>query len=346
MTWAKEARNSIEKKGDLETFSQIKCRIIASYFGGPETEWLPQDIFSSPGQLHAMVPRSLVSQKQIYEHGTLLIERRWIDKNLPHTEVLDALVHVYDEFRHMLFDLHRILGLQTPTELSQIAPPLPQPLLMDRALYLSVKTGGIVGTRYITREVTDDEALLRKRYKRAPGWNKVPHAKSFREICDIYFSNARAVMTKDGFHRPLCILFRGNNLLRIISMDHPDRASRYVLVRELAQIANRIGADAVMLISEAWTSRKEDLPPSGYAVDAENRGEALILNAGDSNGNVYMYDALVVRKKNKRHKIKKLEPTKYSEEGLPFILVPFQDSWNCLDIDKLKELSGEIPDWD
>ena len=48
MAWARDARNAIEKRGDLETLSQVKSRIVASYMGGPETEWLSQDLFSSP----------------------------------------------------------------------------------------------------------------------------------------------------------------------------------------------------------------------------------------------------------------------------------------------------------
>src|SRR5207249_3099601 len=42
MQWAKDARNQVEKQGDLATLSQVRGTIIASYFDGPTTTWMPQ----------------------------------------------------------------------------------------------------------------------------------------------------------------------------------------------------------------------------------------------------------------------------------------------------------------
>ncbi|MFI5024905.1 MAG: hypothetical protein ACHQRJ_25060 [Alphaproteobacteria bacterium] len=91
MTWAKEARNVIEKRGDLETYSQVRAMIVAGYFDGPETEWIPQALFSSPQQIYASVPKKYLI-RHVLENGTLLIERRWVDRELPNVEVLEALV--------------------------------------------------------------------------------------------------------------------------------------------------------------------------------------------------------------------------------------------------------------
>jgi hypothetical protein len=38
MVWAKDARNKIEKQGDLETLSQVRAELIASYAGNPRTD--------------------------------------------------------------------------------------------------------------------------------------------------------------------------------------------------------------------------------------------------------------------------------------------------------------------
>ncbi len=61
MTWAKEARNAIEKKGDLETHSQVRAMIIAAYLDGPETEWHSQDLSASPRQIYMSIPKCLTS---------------------------------------------------------------------------------------------------------------------------------------------------------------------------------------------------------------------------------------------------------------------------------------------
>ncbi len=65
-------------------------------------------------------------------------------------------------------------------------------------------------------------------------------------------------------------------------------------------------ADGVMLISEAWTAKGADIPESGYAVEAKNRGEALLLHGADASGFRVAMHADISRKKNKRHKVKSL----------------------------------------
>lgn len=56
MQWVKEARNAIEKQGDLETHSQVRASIIASYLDNPTTDWMRQAIFASPQQAYLAIP--------------------------------------------------------------------------------------------------------------------------------------------------------------------------------------------------------------------------------------------------------------------------------------------------
>ena len=59
LVWAKDARNSIEKQGDLKALSQVRGEIIASYYDGPFSEWVPQALFASPQQFLRTVPDEL-----------------------------------------------------------------------------------------------------------------------------------------------------------------------------------------------------------------------------------------------------------------------------------------------
>ncbi len=335
MLWARDARNAIEKRGDLEALSEVRCRIVASYLGGPETAWLPQHLFSSPLALHSSIPSKLRFDPQIREHGTLVIERRWIDTQLPDTEVLDALAHVYLEFVDLLVDLHGRLGVGVPRILAERVPPSMRPLVMDRAVYLSVKDGRKTGFRFHQKEQKVDTRALKKRYGRDASWEKLSSVTSFKELCDVVFAHARALMVRDGYHHSFAIMVSGLQLGRVIGINHPDRASRYVLMRDLAELAKAIGADGIILIAEAWTAKGKDVPPSGYAVEAKNRGEALTLNAAQSTGQTYAYSAEIKRKKKKKNKIKALDPTTFDQEGIPFILAPFLNAWGSLDLEKL-----------
>ena len=336
MRWAKEARNSIEKRGDLETYSQVKAAIIASYIGGPETEWMPQSLFLSPLDVWRTVPKNLRADPQVFNHGTLVIERRWVDSGLPEVEVLEALAHVYMQFKELIKDLCNRLALPLLLPLDASDSQSMQPMLMDRALYLSIKDGSEVGLRLFHPTMEVEVKTLRKRYgKTLSGWQALRTAKDFKEVCEVFFSQACAMMLRDHHHRAFAFLFKGIEPLQMIGMDHPDRASRYVLIRELAQLAKIIGADGVMLISEAWTAKSEDAP-NGYAVEAPNKGEALLLHAANASGVRLTMAADVTRKKNKKHKVKSIKRRQDGDGGFQYILAPFLQAWDCLDHDEIE----------
>lgn len=144
MRWAVDARNKIEKQGDLEMHSQVRAKIIASYIGAAETNWLPQALFTSPQQMLRLIPRRF-HIPQIIEHGSLLIERRWVHTALPDHEVLAALAHVHSALADLVNALADKEGIDAPPV--ECAPLSMKPLLMDRALYLAIKDGAELGLR-------------------------------------------------------------------------------------------------------------------------------------------------------------------------------------------------------
>src|SRR5262245_37576044 len=60
MVWAKDARNKIEKQGDLQTLSQIRAELIAAYLANPVTEWITSPVGLSPDQIRRSVPDRLL----------------------------------------------------------------------------------------------------------------------------------------------------------------------------------------------------------------------------------------------------------------------------------------------
>ena len=334
MVWAKNARNAIEKRGDLETYSQVRTTIIASYIGGPKTEWVPQSLFASPAHIFHSVPKKFLIP-HIVEHGTLLIERRWVDSGLPQTEILEALAQVFGNFCEMAVSLLNKLRIRVPDWLAHGRPDAwGDTRAMDRAIYLSMKDGSVRGYRYFrsAKQMSlSEQNRIAKRYKFDNQSKRLAEAKTFGEVVRIFFQHARVAMLRDGYHMSLCLLLRGTAVVTVIDTTHPDRASRYVIRRDLAKLSRIIGADGVILIGEVWIAAKEDIPKSGFAVDAPNRGEGLMLNAVNSKGERVSLTAKVVRRRFSK-KLKSLpEAMTEEEDDAAPILYPFMEEWGCFD---------------
>ncbi len=352
MTWARDARNAIEKRGDLETHSQVRAKIVAGYLDGPETQWMPQILFASPRHIYASVPKKFLIP-HVLENGTLLIERRWIDNELPEMEVLEALAHVYGKLADMVVSLLNHINMTVPSIVADTRPDAMGALAMDRAIYLSMRDGAPRGFRYFQKSIditAKDANKLVSRYGKTATWKHLKEAKTFRAVAEAYYQNARAVMLRDGYHQSFIFLMKGLVVIRIIPADHPDRASRYVLMRDLARLARIEGADGVMMISEVWTAHGKDVPKSGFAVDAINRGEALVLSAANSQGQSFMFQSTVERRRLASKKVKRLGEIVFEEDHFQFFWYPFMKEWGCVDEEKMRksfshmdEMGIEIP---
>ncbi|MCG8509746.1 MAG: hypothetical protein MI741_11015 [Rhodospirillales bacterium] len=346
MVWAKNARNTIEKRGDLKTHSQVRASIIAGYMEGPETLWLPQALFSTPQAIFNSVPKKFLIP-HVRENGTLLIERRWIDNELPDMEILEALAHVYCQLADMVVSLLEHVDESVPPVVAETKPDAMGTLAMDRAVYLSMRDGSVRGFRYFKKswEGANEELRrkLKSRYGEIANWEHAKKADSFRGVAEAFFKTARRMLANDGFHRNFTFFLKGATVFQIIGTDHEDRASRYVLMRDLAKLARIEGADGVFLIAEAWTAHKKNIPTSGFAGDARKRGEALILDAINSQGESFTFRAKFTRKPKKPNKIKKIKKTTV-ERGFQFILYPFMKEWGCVDEEELKRALQQIDD--
>jgi hypothetical protein len=199
MEWAKNARNIIEKRGDLETYSQVRSEIVTGYFEGPETDWMPDVLFSSPREIYDAVPSKFFIP-HVVENGTLLIERRWVDSALPTVEILEALAHVYEQLALTLINLLEYLNIPAPEGITRSKPDVMGELAMDRALYISMRDGTPRGFRIFHRKLNYlHEKHTIRRYRNAGDWKELKIAGAFRDVASIYFKRARAVMKRDGF---------------------------------------------------------------------------------------------------------------------------------------------------
>jgi hypothetical protein len=95
MRWMVNARDRIEKQGDLESNSYIRAEILASYLdeGCPRID-VPAHLFESPETLLRRIPDTALGQ-HILRNGALRIQRRWVENTLPDYELLDAVAIAY-----------------------------------------------------------------------------------------------------------------------------------------------------------------------------------------------------------------------------------------------------------
>jgi hypothetical protein len=347
MRWAKNARNKIEKQGDLQTLSQVRAELVAAYLHGPRTDWLPSNVMWGSEQFRQSIPQRLLDA-HVIENGALAIERRWIDVELPDYEVLDALAHVYGQLALMVISLHDHCGVLIPEARPELGEHLLHDLLPDgrlrsmvppfedRGIYIAIKDGAFLGYRREFRTVRSGDARkASRRYRKAQGWTKLNEAKSLLEVAEIYFENTKAVMLKDGFHVSMFVPLKANIPVDLIVAPPQNRLDKYLLMRDIAHYVRRIGADGLLAISEAWTAKQDDVPKGKFAADVANRGESITLTAVNAGGEQITLSAGIVRKTWKKHKVKQLLPSKTELGGRIIFMAPVFEIWGKLDVLRL-----------
>ncbi len=93
LRWLVDARNRIEKEGDLELRSTARVTVIASWLPTPYDEFDVPPLLPPHAIATVLAERDI--PKELRETGVLKVERRWVSATLPDRELLDACGHVY-----------------------------------------------------------------------------------------------------------------------------------------------------------------------------------------------------------------------------------------------------------
>lgn len=296
LRWLIEARNHIEKAGDLATYSQMTAKVIASYHDQLEVTAVEGDLFDNVAALLARVPRCYLVG-QVFEHGALRVERRWVANTLPDRELLDALAHAYTALSQVILEACERWAL-TPWQAPQIHDNSvigafgERPRCMsDRPeiveALISLKDGSPLSIVRKTVEFDEeDKAAIKDRYgpierPTVPPSNLTQHARAL-------FEQARRVMKKDKHHISIVFLFRENRPVHMMQLEYRDRAAKYLLMRDVAEIVHQKKADAIIHIGEAWTAKFDPAHPFRYAAEVPERRECLILMGSTKEAGITM----------------------------------------------------------
>jgi hypothetical protein len=337
MRWMVEARNKIEKRGDLESYSIVRAEIIASYYdNGPSID-VPAPLFQNVETLLRGIPDDLLGD-HIKRNGALRIQRRWVENTLPDYELLEALAIYFGKLMELVHDAHRQIGIDPPQTIHDAdgeSFDLPAmgwrfPCMIGhekpRALMISLADGVRLEFESRSESVEIDAAklaALTEHYGRNALEAMLREYKTDAELAAGYFAVAQAMFLRDGYHQSVLLLLRDRKPVRPIEIRVENTVQRYVLMRQLADEVTKSGADAAIMIGEVWIARADELRPYERPTDSPVRVEGLSLDMVSKNGEPINRFARIVREGQKVSLIN----SEVSGVPLSHAFAPFYKAW-------------------
>ncbi|MBA2462451.1 MAG: hypothetical protein H0V45_11895 [Actinobacteria bacterium] len=305
LKWASDARTQIVKRGDLETNSKARVRIVGEGIGGVGTE-----IDVEPAATASEILRRLDIgglRDRVRREGTLTVERRWTVEAFPDEELLDVLAHCYGVLSHVVAEAHEQLDGSMSTCVKTADDPHEQASAWQhpsrrlpcmwagreaRTSRRNLRSGAPIRVAFssVARPPVDEEAL-RQRYADAPweapspGGDLFEHARALHE-------NGRRMLLADGEHIMIAWLYNGNQAVSQQGLAPRDQREKFLIIEQLANEAARLGADGVILTSEAWeapAAEPDDPLAELRAAEREDRTEALVTHALRRDGTTKSY---------------------------------------------------------
>jgi hypothetical protein len=286
MRWMIDARNKIEKQGDLEAHSFVRAEIVASYLNNGPLIDVPAKLFEGPRVILKGIPKKSDLGEHIAKFGTLRIQRRWVENSLPDYELLEAVAIAYGRIAEIVHDAHRAIGRDHPITIDadtgeQYAPGRGGrlPCMIGhgdaRTINISLSDGKRFELSHLSVPIDVEEGRKSaEKYGLRP--DDIWDSKGDQETAlGSLFSAARKVTEKDGKHVTMVVLLRSNKPVRLARVEFPDQGAKYVVMRDIANDVAKLAADGVILIGEGWRATANASKPYMRAVDAPDRIEVL-----------------------------------------------------------------------
>ena len=307
MRWMVDARNKIEKQGDLETYSYVRAEIVASYYEeGPRMD-VRAELFQSPAELINNIPAEAL-RNLVFKNGILRIQRRWVESSLPDYELLDAVGVAYGKVAELVADAHYELGLEPPSTMvcnvnhtqGKESRGGRLPCMIGhgdvRSHNVWLATGQTMEIEQKTVEFNREQAELAiGKYELDPKDAFPSTVASPEAMLNGLFVTARKMFIVDGHHDTIAFLLKGTRPLRMIQLAVQEHGEKYLVMRMLANEVIKCGADGVIVISEVWSASYDPSNPYRRAVDAPEKEELLTATLVTKTGDPVQLHALITR---------------------------------------------------
>jgi hypothetical protein len=342
--WLIDARNIVVKQGDLELTSIALVRVLTWKDNVLlETQippGAPTSLILNNLPLLDLLKGSQVANSDLGD-AALEIERRWSVAALQGREILETLAQIYGLLGDVVLDAHaQVNRLQCiPMELTH--PDF-------RSAYH--RTGFLecmaVGREQRTQRsklssgesyevVSGSAPVSAEDLKKAPKryeLGKEHYTEAWQSsdpiaVAEKILARAKQILKKDKSHARMMFIRDGHGTWHQILLHASDRTEKHILMRVAASFIERVGADALIEISEAWI-----LPASAFfeldqhdMEDAPSKREVLQLVVATREGIRRAYVTPFSRGMFGRIK---LEETDQSDDARGFhYLIPIFEVW-------------------
>lgn len=296
LQWLNKSRVKIVHQKDLETKSIIKVT-IKNYL----------DIFQVEFNLPPFFPTEIIGSacveflskkypnKEIKECYAI-VERRWIESELPNWELLDALTYGFKFLYQLVIDAHEKVALNINNciindslhHLSEEEVLTGDLVCINKEQTYRIETVSLSDFATISfdmEEVEFEEDVARKalsRYKiDESSFNTNENLYEFAKMCNEF---ARKILVKDKVHRRMFLLHSPSGKWELIEAEAEDKTRKFILMSEIAKIVKSKKIDAVIHIAEAWVSRDVDSIAKGIPVsESKGKREVLIVTLLEKN---------------------------------------------------------------
>lgn len=285
MEWAKDARNTVEKEGDLDLNSSVSATLFYGYLENTDLKLAVGD----PRLLHMSVKRLIRLARAslpsgVSRNAAVQVERRWVADSLPSYELLTAVCAIYRNVHHACAALAHHLG-------STLPEVIPDPSGLEQLARESRHT------KIFKLSSSGSYSLTSTRVKADPSLLKEADAEQMRGISDKWkgFDSidgalswlsemAELMFARDGHHIPLAMLYDSNwKAVDMVRMEAADTTDKYILWRNLAERVRLRNAFAVSFTSELWLRKAVNLidqPISAQPIIGEQLQICLLTRSG------------------------------------------------------------------
>jgi hypothetical protein len=256
MNWAKDARNFIEKEGDLEMHSSLRASAVFSHRASEDVVLSITRVELLKANLDRLMHFARTKLPPALADGAVLkIERRWVANSLPSYELISAMTYAYSRIYEVCVALTHHLG-DFPDK------SLPHPTSLDPV------SNDVAMTRFIrvTKRKPEVGRLKSVRIKADPDFRPPPALMKLKEEFKIAAKPINvdqtvtmlakiAVSTFEhyGHHIPMLYLYNEKwEQIDGLSAHFVDQAEKFIFWRHAAERAAYLRAYGVVWICESW----------------------------------------------------------------------------------------------
>ncbi len=335
LKWSHDSRNRIVKEGDLILFSKAKIAIVTSWFE-PSSIEIEIPPFTKTSDFVRVISE-IISIKPSYLDAMLRVERKWVDSELPKTELLEALAYTFRFLTKILLDAHESLLKDKYAEKcswyhvynsqkKQIHGSM-NSFDWYRTSWFDLKNNEFID---IQESVINKKLLSQKKAKERysnclSSIRKFKDAKNLNEEAKIFFEMAKGVLKRDGHHSPIAIIGYPNGSKKIYSLAFKDKSDKILVIHKLANTLKSTGAITFILIGESWLYPASTVKYTKKGFECPDKKEALSVSALNAKGDEFHYNVIFEKLDNKIV-IKEESQDKFGNYN-EFLLLPIKKAW-------------------